>query len=196
MRFLKFLPVMAGLALLAGCAHPIVKKASTPQQPATQVTASTPDSEQTQTKGTATPDEKKQAVTGGEVAQEKIPENARIIEPNEEQKAVFRNILFDYDKYNLTPEARDILKRIGQYLLDNPEYKIVIQGNCDERGTREYNLVLGEQRALAARKYLIAIGIAPARLFTVSYGKDNPEDPDHNEAAWAKNRRDEFKFVK
>lgn len=101
-------------------------------------------------------------------------------------------IHFGFDKYTLTPEARDLLKKNADWLRKNPQAKVLIEGNTDERGTEEYNLALGEKRAHSARIYLIELGIPADRLSTVSYGEDRPLDPKHNEDAWAKNRRDAF----
>lgn len=105
-------------------------------------------------------------------------------------------IHFDFDQYTLTPEARDILAANAAYIKANPTIKVRIEGYCDERGSDEYNLALGERRALAAMNYLVSLGIPKDRLSTISYGEEMPLDPGHNEAAWAKNRRDEFKVVR
>ena len=91
-------------------------------------------------------------------------------------------------------DDQETLKVIARYLLDHPKISVIIEGHCDERGTREYNLVLGEQRALSTRRFLISLGMSPDRLHTVSYGEDKPLDPASNEEAWAKNRRAEFKI--
>jgi peptidoglycan-associated lipoprotein len=105
---------------------------------------------------------------------------------------VLEMIHFDFDKSDLTPEARLILAENARKLEENPNLNIRIEGHCDERGTVEYNLALGERRAIAARNYLINYGIAPSRITVISYGKERPLDPRHNEEAWAKNRRAEF----
>ncbi len=105
-------------------------------------------------------------------------------------------IYFDFDKSDLKPDARAILDKKAAWLRANPEYSIRIEGNCDERGTIEYNLALGERRAVAAKDYLVALGISGDRIATLSYGEERPADPGHNEQAWAKNRRDEFKLLK
>ncbi|WP_243367155.1 peptidoglycan-associated lipoprotein Pal [Fundidesulfovibrio soli] len=102
-------------------------------------------------------------------------------------------IYFDLDRYDLKPESRQILTRKAEILKQYPEIKLVVEGHCDERGTAEYNLALGERRARAAADYLANLGVAASRLSIVSYGKERPLDPGHNEAAWSKNRRDEFK---
>ena len=78
----------------------------------------------------------------------------------------------------------------------NPRYSVRIEGHCDERGTNEYNIALGERRANAAWKFMNALGISGNRLTTISYGEERPADPGHNENAWSKNRRDEFKLIK
>lgn len=99
---------------------------------------------------------------------------------------------FDFDKYALRPEARVILEKNADYLKKNPTARVRIEGHCDERGTVEYNLALGERRAKAAFQYVADLGIAPSRMDTVSFGEEVPLDPAHNEEAWAKNRRAEF----
>jgi len=105
------------------------------------------------------------------------------------------NTYFDFDKSNLTPEAIGKLDKTAAWMQKNPKVKIEIAGNCDERGTNEYNMALGERRANSAKKYLVSMGIASDRLSTISYGEERPVDPGHNEAAWAKNRRDEYRIV-
>ena len=107
-------------------------------------------------------------------------------------KAELQTIYFDFDASTLTDAARSSLAKNAEVLKKNATAKIQIAGNCDERGSDEYNLALGEKRAQAARKYLVTMGVAAERLTTISYGKEKPADPGHNEAAWAKNRRDDF----
>ena len=101
-------------------------------------------------------------------------------------------ILFGYDSSLLPPKEIAKLEKAGQYLLDNPDRVMNVDGHCDERGSNEYNLSLGEQRAQTIRKFLMDLGIDGARVQTRSFGKEKPLDPGHNEAAWAKNRRGEF----
>ena len=102
------------------------------------------------------------------------------------------DIHFDYDKYNLRPDAQDVLKKSAPAYLKYRDYKLVVEGHCDERGTAEYNLALGEKRAMEAAKYLVNLGIEKERIKTISYGKEMPLDKGHDEAAWAKNRRAHF----
>jgi peptidoglycan-associated lipoprotein len=111
-------------------------------------------------------------------------------------ETAFENIYFDFDKSDLSPDARDVLSKNANILLkDKPNTKIQIAGNCDERGSAEYNLALGERRAKSAQQYLITLGVAPGRLSVISYGKEKPAVEGHDEAAWAKNRRDEFTIM-
>jgi peptidoglycan-associated lipoprotein len=105
-------------------------------------------------------------------------------------------VYFDFDKYVITPESRDALKRNAEWLQSNPGYRARIEGNCDERGTNEYNMALGQRRADAAAKYLMDLGIAKDRISTVSYGEEKPMCQDSNEACWSKNRRDDFIVTK
>lgn len=102
------------------------------------------------------------------------------------------NVYFDFDKYNLLPLAQQILQRKAEWLRNNPYVSVIIEGHCDERGTNEYNLALGDRRAESARTYLINLGIEGSQLTTVSYGEEHPVDSGHNEVAWAKNRRAHF----
>jgi len=105
-------------------------------------------------------------------------------------------IYFDYDKSELRPEARTALKKKAEWLRNNLGFSARIEGHCDERGTNEYNLALGERRANAAWRFLNALGISGSRLTTISYGEERPADPGQNDDAWSKNRRDEFKLLK
>ena len=105
-------------------------------------------------------------------------------------------IHFDFAKSAIRPDAKTVLESNAKVLNDNPNVKVQIAGYCDERGSVEYNLALGEKRANAAKDYLVTLGIAPDRLSTISYGKSDPIDPAHNEKAWSMNRRAEFHVVK
>jgi peptidoglycan-associated lipoprotein len=105
-------------------------------------------------------------------------------------------IYFDYDQSDLRPEALANLEKKAEWLKKYPGTVLGIEGHCDERGTNEYNLALGDRRANAAKKYLNSLGIAGEKIHTISYGEERPADPGHNEAAWAKNRRAEFYLVK
>jgi peptidoglycan-associated lipoprotein len=101
-------------------------------------------------------------------------------------------IYFDYNSFALRPHALDTLKRNSEIIRQTPGAIIQIEGHCDERGTQEYNLALGEKRALAIRSHLIKLGVSGDRLITISYGEEDPANRGHNETAWSQNRRAEF----
>ncbi|WP_404426269.1 peptidoglycan-associated lipoprotein Pal [Thalassospira australica] len=98
-------------------------------------------------------------------------------------------VFFGFDKYDLSGEARRTLELQSAWLKKYPQYKVVVEGHADERGTREYNLALGERRANSVKDYLVALGIDPSRVETISYGKERPVALGHDEESWAKNRR-------
>ena len=106
---------------------------------------------------------------------------------------VLKTVLFEYDSSTLTASAQHLLKGNAESLSKNAEMKVSIEGHCDERGSDEYNLALGERRALAAKKYLIKLGIDSERLTIISYGEERPVSAGHNEMAWKQNRRVDFK---
>jgi peptidoglycan-associated lipoprotein len=108
------------------------------------------------------------------------------------ESALLKDIHFDFDKYDIRLGNAEILKANAAVLTNNPNVKIQIEGHCDERGTAEYNLALGERRANSTKNYLLSLGISATRISTISYGKERPSDPGHNEEAWAKNRRSHF----
>ncbi len=111
-----------------------------------------------------------------------------------EQTSALQVVYFEFDKFTLTTQTRNALDQNAAWLKNNPEISVQIEGHCDERGTLEYNQVLGENRTLAVKKYLAALGIDPNRLYTISYGETVPADSGHTEDAWAKNRRAQFKI--
>jgi peptidoglycan-associated lipoprotein len=121
-----------------------------------------------------------------------VKEEVVVPPPAPDMSVMQEDIYFDFDKSSLTPVAQDNLLRKAEWLRKNPDATITIEGNCDERGTNEYNLALGDRRAESAKAFLVDLGINPARISTISYGEERPVDPQHNEEAWAKNRRDHF----
>ena len=159
---------LAGLSLLTGCA----KKELRTDMPAPEV-------------------KKKAEPTGPSEAELR---EQRLKEELARKRMMFLNemVHFDFDKYNIRPDAAEVLKRKAAWLKENVDVSVIVEGHCDERGTDEYNLALGERRADAAKKFLVSLGIQPNRLETISYGEERPLDPGHNEAAWAKNRRAQF----
>jgi peptidoglycan-associated lipoprotein len=103
-----------------------------------------------------------------------------------------RPVFFDLDSAELNAQSQAILNQDAAVMKQNPTWSVTVEGHCDERGSAEYNLALGERRAVAARTYLVSLGIPAERLRTVSYGKEFPFEPGHDESAWSKNRRAHF----
>ncbi len=161
------------LIFFGGCA----KKATVKEEPATKEQAAA---------------EKGAAKTGPAVKEEPTMAASEEETAMAKREKIFVDIHFDYDKYSLKSGSREILKKQATWLTNHETASVIIEGNCDERGTTEYNLALGERRAKEAMKYLVELGIDGKRLKTVSYGKERPLDSEHNEEAWAKNRRDHF----
>ncbi len=198
MKFSKILVIGVIILTFSACC-PKIKKKVEEKEWTKEVSILKPEEKKVEEKieGKATPEEVKKAIKGEELPIPEFKKDRKFVKPEEvssELTKIFENIYFDFDKYDIRQDAAETLKKIGDYLLKNPDIKILIEGHCDERGTREYNLVLGEQRALSARRFLVIMGVSPRRLYTVSYGEDMPADPRSNEEAWAKNRRCEFKI--
>ena len=132
---------------------------------------------------------------GGEAAADTLPADTAGAGDLGLQAQELQMVFFPFDSSVLSPEAIKALKDNAAYLRDNPSVKVQIEGHCDERGTVEYNLALGERRAKAARDRLKKLGVPQARMSTISYGKERPLDPGHDEGAWSKNRRSAFVVV-
>jgi len=137
--------------------------------------------------------ERQAAIQEETIRDERLGESDRM-ERTRVERDMFENedIQFEFDSANLSMEAQDILRRKAEWLKENPRAKVIIEGHCDERGTNDYNLALGDRRAYSAKSFLVDLGIPAARLTTVSYGEERPLDPSADEDAWAKNRRAHF----
>ncbi len=124
----------------------------------------------------------------GDILPKEVQEADRVAR----DKGLIGDIYFDFDQYDLKPEARERLAKNAEFMKQKPQYTIEIQGHCDERGTNDYNVALADRRANAAREYMVTLGIPGARLKTVSFGEERPVCTDHNESCWWRNRRGEF----
>ena len=183
--------ILPSLLFTVSCAKQTVKTdeaaMTAPEETATQV-----QQEQTQQEEMASKQqgdmEKQRAMEAERLAREEAQRQAMLARQQFESE----NIYFEFDSSALLTPAQDTLSRKAQYLRENPNTRLVIEGHCDERGTDEYNLALGDRRANSAKSFLVDLGISPSRLTTISYGEERPLDPRHNEEAWAKNRRCEF----
>lgn len=130
------------------------------------------------------------ALNGDDIPLTEQPDMGNFVEPND--PLVFADVHFDYDKSEIRSDGRPTLGKIAKWLEDHSDVQLMIEGHCDERGSNEYNLALGEQRALSIRRYITGLGISADKLHTVSYGEEKPLDPSHSEAAWSQNRRGHF----
>jgi len=164
----RTLSLFAAVLLLAACETPSDQTGTTSGQGAAGKSASV---------------DRGSAGTGTTTAAPKIPLST-ILTVN-----VGDRVFFDFDKYSLKAKAQQTLERQATFLKNNPGVKVILQGHADERGTREYNLALGERRASTAKNYLVALGIDPNRVTIISYGKERPAVAGSNEAAWSQNRR-------
>jgi peptidoglycan-associated lipoprotein len=112
------------------------------------------------------------------------------------RQGVLKTIYFDFDQYNIKDEFRETLRQNAQWMKDHPGFSVVLEGHCDERGTGEYNLALGDRRAGSTKQYLTSLGVSGSRLRTISYGEERPAIDGHGESAWSKNRRAQFLIIK
>lgn len=173
-----------GLTIFSGCAEKqaVVKDEAVQEQKAATATV-TADDAALRAKEQAD----REAALKEQAAKDRSAKNAAAL-----NDLNIQNIYFDYDKSSIRPDAREILKSNTAIFTKNSAAAIVVEGYCDERGTAEYNMALGEKRAQEAKQYLVNLGINASRIETVSYGEEKPADAGHNEAAWAMNRRAQF----
>jgi peptidoglycan-associated lipoprotein len=130
-------------------------------------------------------------------APQPVPPSAPVAKPEPaapRTAPAMRSVYFDFDKSDIKPEFRALLEENAKYLRENPSLKVRIEGNCDERGSREYNIGLGQRRAEAVLRTLSLLGIDAKRMEAVSYGEEKPRRAEHNEAAWAENRRGDIQY--
>src|SRR5512140_2301806 len=126
---------------------------------------------------------------------EELPSDIADLNRTAQERGWIRDAFFDFDASTLSQSAQDALSASSTWLKAHPQYNLVIEGHCDERGTEQYNLALGDRRANTAKDYLQTLGIDASRLRTVSYGEERPFDAGHDESAWAKNRRDHLVII-
>ncbi len=180
--------LVVALILLGGCAKKTVKTEETAAKPAVTSPAVEP-------APAAPPTE---PVFGEEEpldSSRTVPEHKTYSVLEGRTSAPMLPIYFDFDKYNIRPDQKKRLIANAEFLKNNPRLIVRIEGNCDERGTNEYNMALGERRAMSAKKYLVDLGIAADRIRTISYGEERPLNHGHDEHAWSQNRRDDFVII-
>lgn len=188
---IKNTKIIAGLAILAALCACATKPATTSSAPSSS-TNSEAAANTLPKAATATTSAADGADQYGYATPNNNSRNAAttIVDPLAGQtlQTIGDRVFFETDKFTLSPEAREILGRQARLLIANPRTKVIIAGNCDERGTREYNLALGARRANSARDYLIGLGVSGSQIETVSYGKERPIDERPSSEGWAINR--------
>lgn len=140
-----------------------------------------------------------EAAREAEMEREKALEDERLAEEEAKRVAMMalnmfqsEDLYYEFDSAVLAPMSQDVLQRKAEWMNENTDTTVIIEGHCDERGTGAYNLALGERRADAAKDFMVNLGVAADRVTTISYGEEKPVDPAKNEEAWAKNRRAHF----
>ncbi|MGQ9618013.1 MAG: peptidoglycan-associated lipoprotein Pal [Candidatus Aminicenantia bacterium] len=178
-KLIILLGIFALLVTISGCKKKVEVAPPPPPQKAEKKPVSEP--------------EKAPTIKEPELTEEEIFRMKSIEELNRE--APLKRIHFDFDKYFIRDDQKPTLEGNAEWLKKFSTVKILIEGHCDERGTEEYNMALGEKRAKSTMNYLISLGISPERIKIISYGKSRPLDPGHNEEAWSLNRRAEFVII-
>jgi len=173
----KILMSIAMATLVAACGSQEVKK----DVPVSDQSSSTTQPSQTGQTSTTTP-----------TTQPTITANPLTDPKNVLSK---RSVYFDFDSNVVKDEYKGLVQAHAKYMVDKKDSRIRVEGNCDERGSREYNLALGQRRAEAVKKVMTVLGVQDGRIETVSFGEEKPADPGHDEAAWAKNRRGDIKYA-
>lgn len=176
--------VIAGAIAVAGCSQ---KKIAIAPEQTPQSQMQSPSSAAEKDKLAA--DSSKESITEKPLA---TAQQSEVQSSVKEVDAKLRDILFDFDQYDLREDAKPVLKELAALLSKDAKAKVIIEGYCDERGTNEYNLALGERRAHAAKTYLLSLGIPSSRIQTSSYGEEKAVCSESTEECWAKNRRDHF----
>ncbi len=189
-RLLIVALVILGIVIIAGCAQ---RKVAPPPEQQKQLEAKQEDKQKTEPSGTITVKPTPQeSITEKQIAKAKPAETQLSAK---ELQAKLEDIHFDFDKYDIKDEAKPILKELSDILSINKNIKVIIEGHCDERGTNEYNLGLGDKRANSTREFIISLGITSNRIETISYGEEKPICTESTEECWTKNRRAHFVLI-
>jgi peptidoglycan-associated lipoprotein len=184
-------------ALLAGCIALLSACSSTPETPATVdnktgvSSTATPSTQGLSTGAAATSGVASAGTVGSATAQDGLDPALR--DPNSPLSK--RSVFFDYDSFTVKDEYKALVEAHSAYLKRTPRARIVIEGNTDERGSREYNLALGQKRSEAVKRVMALLGVSDSQVESVSFGEEKPRNPASNEAAWAENRRADIRYV-
>ncbi len=190
MKLVPYLLVAATLFVVYACSPkpvyvPISERASQPAEQGVQGQESQADRDKLA---------RERAAIEEELLQRDLERQKMLQEQMKKGAPIFKDILFEFNSYSVRPEYQGLINDIAAWLSQNQAAKLTIEGHCDERGTIEYNLALGEKRAEAVKNQLVKAGVKEERIKTISYGKEVPIDPGHTEEAWIKNRRAHLKI--
>jgi peptidoglycan-associated lipoprotein len=190
MKLVPYLLVAATLFVVYACSPkpvyvPISERASQPAEQGVQGQESQADRDKLA---------RERAAIEEELLQRDLERQKMLQEQMKKGAPIFKDILFEFNSYSVRPEYQGLINDIAAWLSQNQAAKLTIEGHCDERGTIEYNLALGEKRAEAVKNQLVKAGVKEERIKTISYGKEAPIDPGHTEEAWIKNRRAHLKI--
>ena len=180
-RKLTLLALAAALVASVGCSKP--KGPTTTPPPALVTTPSSPSSD-VPSRPTAAP--------GADETERQVEKSLQELQAEFETQGLLGDVYFDYDKAELRDDAKSRLGRNAEFLRARPEFSFTVEGHCDERGTNEYNIALGQRRAAAAVDYIVSLGVPTTRFKTVSYGEERPFCTESNDGCWQKNRRARF----
>jgi len=187
-HFIIILLIAACIAMIAGCATKQLTKreGSSAEQNVSSV-------KQQNAGENAAMQQGNQAISNSTTGYKSTEsKNAETSSMNQKVSSHLQDMHFAFDSFVIEPQYRNILRKDADYLISNSRVKVTIEGHCDERGTSEYNMALGQHRADEVKKYLVNLGVDGKSMTTISYGKEKPLDPGHDEDAWAKNRRAHF----
>lgn len=182
--------IVLAITLINGCAQR--KIAGAPEQPPAQSEITKTEDKKTTSDTTVAKELPKESITEKQLSKAQ-PEDTQ--SSLKELQTRIQDIHFDYDKYDIKDDAKPVLKEVSAILSRNKNIKVIIEGHCDERGTNEYNLGLGDRRANSVKEFLISLGIPSGKIETISYGEEKPLCENQTEECWAKNRRAHFVFV-
>ncbi|MDI6801154.1 MAG: peptidoglycan-associated lipoprotein Pal [Thermodesulfovibrionales bacterium] len=187
--FVIFL-IISGLIITAGCAQ---RKVAGPEQPSAQPETKADDKQKIPAADAKSSREmQKESITEKQLTMAQ-PADAKLTA--KEVKTMIKDVLFDFDKYTIKEDAKPVIKEVAVMLTNNKKWKVIIEGHCDDRGTNEYNLGLGDKRAHSVKEHLISIGIPSSKIETISYGEEKPVCKEQTEECWTKNRRAHFVFI-
>lgn len=173
----RIVPALAAALLLAACGSTPKTEAPAPVAEAPKAAPPTPPTATTPSPTTT-------------------PSRVSLVEPQPGGVLAGRSVYFDYDSNVVKPEGQTLVQAHAKFMMENPTSRISLEGNTDERGSREYNLALGQRRADAVKQIMTVVGVPAARIETVSFGEEKPKAPGHDEAAWAQNRRADIVYKK